>query len=136
LPSPLRPPRSFPVVPFVPRPAARGGVVAFFFRPPPPLLAVMGWFVTALGLRRFRYGIWSMDLHPDAEIAAGMVRPTSAIGRMLIWLDEHAFRRAAFVVDLGPYMKRRIVAKGVHPSLTHSIAVWGDTESAGGRPSL
>jgi colanic acid biosynthesis glycosyl transferase WcaI len=100
----------------------------------PPLLAVMGWFVKALGLRRLRYGIWSMDLHPDAEIAAGMVRSTSPIGRVLIWLDERAFRSAAFVVDLGPYMKQRIVAKGVSASRTHTIPVWGHTETTSTRP--
>ena len=100
----------------------------------PPLLAVMGWFVKALGLRRFRYGIWSMDLHPDAEIAAGMVRSTSPIGRVLIWLDKRAFRGAAFVVDLGPYMKQRIVAKGVSASRTHTIPVWGHAESTSSRP--
>lgn len=107
---------------------APGGDVTVVFLTTPPLLAVMGWC-----LRR-RYGIWSMDLHPDAEIAAGMVRPTSAVGRMLIWLDEHAFRRAAFVVDLGPYMKRRIVAKGVDAARTHTIPVWGHAESTNGRP--
>jgi colanic acid biosynthesis glycosyl transferase WcaI len=100
----------------------------------PPLLAVMGWFVTALGLRRLRYGIWSMDLHPDAEIAAGMVRETSLLGRMLVWLDQRAFRRASFVVDLGRYMKRRIVAKGMPASRTHTIPVWGHAEPAKGRP--
>jgi glycosyltransferase involved in cell wall biosynthesis len=110
------------------------GDVTVLFLTTPPLLAVMGWFATALRLRRFRYGIWSMDLHPDAEIAAGMVRATSPIGRILIWLDERAFRGAAFVVDLGPYMKRRIVAKGVPVSRTHTIPVWGHAESLRGRP--
>ena len=110
------------------------GDVTVLFLTTPPLLAVMGWFVTTLRLRRFRYGIWSMDLHPDAEIAAGMVQPTSVLGRALIWLDERAFRAAAFVVDLGPYMKRRIVAKGVPASRTHTIPVWGHAESTRGRP--
>ncbi|HZS59626.1 MAG TPA: glycosyltransferase family 4 protein, partial [Gemmatimonadaceae bacterium] len=107
---------------------SRRGEVTVVFLTTPPLLAVMGW------LMRVRYGIWSMDLHPDAEIAAGMVRPSSLVGRVLIWLDEHAFRRAAFVVDLGPYMKRRIVAKGVEPTRTHTIPVWGHAESIRGRP--
>ncbi len=100
----------------------------------PPLLAVIGWFVNAAGIRRLRYGIWSMDLHPDAEIAAGMVRGSSPLGRLLVWLDERAFRRAAFVVDLGPYMKRRIVAKGIAEARTHTIPVWGHAEATSGRP--
>jgi glycosyltransferase involved in cell wall biosynthesis len=108
--------------------------VTVLFLTTPPMLAVMGWFIAALRLRRLRYGIWSMDLHPDAEIAAGMVRSTSPLGRVLLWLDERAFRGAAFVVDLGPYMKRRIVAKGVPASRTHTIPVWGHAESTSTRP--
>jgi colanic acid biosynthesis glycosyl transferase WcaI len=100
----------------------------------PPLLAVIGWLITSLKLRRFRYGIWSMDLHPDAEIAAGMVRASSPLGRLLIWLDTRAFRQAAFVVDLGPYMKQRIIAKGVPASRSNTIPVWGHAEPSGGRP--
>ena len=112
------------------------GELVVVFLTTPPMLAVMGWFVAVLRLRRFRYGIWSMDLHPDAEIAAGMLRPTSPLGRVLAWLDERAFRGAAFIVDLGPYMKRRIVAKGVPESRTHTIPVWGHAESTSTRPLL
>jgi colanic acid biosynthesis glycosyl transferase WcaI len=105
--------------------------VTVLFLTTPPMLAVMGWAVS--GVRHLRYGIWSMDLHPDAEIAAGMVKPASPLGRLLIWLDERAFRAAAFVVDLGPYMKRRIVAKGVPASRTHTIPVWGHAETTTAR---
>jgi colanic acid biosynthesis glycosyl transferase WcaI len=114
--------------------AAPGDDLTVLFLTTPPMLAVMGWFVTALRVRRVRYGIWSMDLHPDAEIAAGMVRATSPLGRFLVWLDERAFRGAAFVVDLGPHMKRRIVAKGVPESRTRTIPVWGHAESTSTRP--
>ena len=94
---------------------------------------MIGWFVSAFRVRRLRYGIWSMDLHPDAEIAAGMVRATSPLGRLLVWLDARAFRGAAFVVDLGPYMKRRIVAKGIPVARTHTIPVWGQAEPTSNR---
>ena len=89
----------------------------------PPLLGVIGWIGKAA--RGRRYGIWSMDLHPDAEIAAGMLRPTGVLSRALHWLNDRGYRHADFVVDLGPYMHERILAKGVEPSRAHTVSVWG-----------
>jgi glycosyltransferase involved in cell wall biosynthesis len=88
----------------------------------PPLIAFVGW--VARLLRGQRYGIWSMDLHPDAEIAAGMIRPRAPLGRFLCWANAASYRAADFVVDLGRHMKRRIVAKGVRAERTHTVHVW------------
>lgn len=100
-------------------PAAAGTV----YLTTPPLLGVIGWIGKAV--RGRRYGIWSMDLHPDAEIAAGMLRPTGLVGRALHWLNDRGYRHADFVVDLGPYMRERILAKGVESQRTHTVPVWG-----------
>src|SRR6478672_4395536 len=51
----------------------------------PPLLSFVGWLGRLL--RGRRYAIWSMDLHPEAEVAAGMLRSTSPLGRLLLWAD-------------------------------------------------
>ncbi|HVE80294.1 MAG TPA: glycosyltransferase family 4 protein [Gemmatimonadaceae bacterium] len=88
----------------------------------PPILPFVGW--VARLVRRQRYAIWSMDLHPDAEIAEGMLSPRSPLGRFLRWADQVAYRQADTIVDLGPYMKARIVAKGVDPRRTVTIPVW------------
>jgi colanic acid biosynthesis glycosyl transferase WcaI len=96
----------------------------------PPLLSVIG--VLGRAVRGRRYGIWSMDLHPDAEIAAGMVSATSMVGRALMWLDTRAYRGADFVVDLGPYMKARVMAKGVPAARTATVPVWGHAEPTHG----
>jgi colanic acid biosynthesis glycosyl transferase WcaI len=96
----------------------------------PPLLGVIGWIASVV--RGRRYGIWSMDLHPDAEIAAGMLRPTGLLGRALLWLNDRSYRRADFVVDLGPYMHERILAKGVTTSRAHTVPVWGAAPAAAG----
>ena len=56
-----------------------------------------------------------MDLHPEAEIAAGMLAERSVTGRVLAWLDARAYRGADFVVDLGAYMRERVLRKGVSP---------------------
>src|SRR5881275_824540 len=51
----------------------RDGVI---FLTTPPLLGFLG--AIARLLRRQHYGVWSMDLHPDAEVASGMLRAGSA----------------------------------------------------------
>ena len=95
----------------------------------PPLLPVLGLLVRRLlGLP---YGIWSMDLHPEAEVAVGMLPPEGVVTRILTSLADRSYRGAAFVVDLGLYMKRRIVAKGVLESRVHTIPVWSRSEEAG-----
>lgn len=92
----------------------------------PPLLSFLG--AIAKRLRGQRYGVWSMDLHPDAEIASGMLKRTSLAARVLEWMNGVGYRQADFVVDLGAHMKARIVAKGVRPARTHTVHVWNRKE--------
>ena len=92
----------------------------------PPLLSFLG--LLGRKLHGQRYGIWSMDLHPDAEIASGMVKEKSLLGRVLRWLNEAGYRGADFVVDLGPYMKRRVQRMGVPESRTATVNVWSSRE--------
>ena len=94
----------------------------------PPLVSLAGR--VALALRGQRYGIWSMDLHPEAEIAAGMVREQSMLGRLLRWLDAKAYRGADFVVGLGEHMRQRILKKGVPETRAHTVNIWGGPDAA------
>ncbi len=88
----------------------------------PPLLAAVGPVLHLL--RGQSYGIWSMDLHPDAEKALGMLRPQAVATRTLDALNNAAHRRADFVVALGPYMKKRLIAKGVVPERIPIFPMW------------
>ena len=88
----------------------------------PPLIALVA--TIARVVRRQNYGIWSMDLHPDAEVAVGMLDEGRPLTRLLHALNDWAYRRADFVVDLGPYMKRRIREKGVPAERLHTVPVW------------
>jgi glycosyltransferase involved in cell wall biosynthesis len=97
----------------------RDGVV---FLTTPPLLGFLG--AVARRVRGQRYGIWSMDLHPDAEIASGMLRSGSLTAKLLSWMNAVGYRNADFVVDLGAYMKQRITAMGVRSESTATIHVW------------
>ena len=92
----------------------------------PPLLPALG--ALARSLRGARYGVWSMDLHPDAEVALGMLRDGSPLARTLHRINDWGYGRAAFVVALGPHMARRIVAKGADPVRVHEISVWGSRD--------
>jgi hypothetical protein len=89
----------------------------------PPLISFIGRLVRALHGQR--YAIWSMDLHPEAEIAAGMLHERSLVSRTLRWLDALAYRGADFVVDLGPYMRERVLQKGVRAARAHTVNIWG-----------
>jgi glycosyltransferase involved in cell wall biosynthesis len=89
----------------------------------PPLISLIGRIARAI--RGQRYAIWSMDLHPEAEIAAGMLRDRSLAARVLSWLDARAYRGADFVIDLGAYMQNRVLQKGVPASRSHTVNIWG-----------
>ncbi|MEP7067524.1 MAG: glycosyltransferase family 4 protein, partial [Gemmatimonadota bacterium] len=92
----------------------------------PPLLSFVGWLGRML--RGRRYAIWSMDLHPEAEVAAGMLRRSSPLGRLLFWANGAGYRDADFVIALGPYMRERILSSGarVHAERVEIVPVWVD----------
>src|SRR5450432_1099919 len=72
----------------------------------PPLLSFIGWLGRML--RGRRYAIWSMDLHTEAEVAAGMLKRDSPLGRLLFWANGRGYRGADFVIALGRYMRALI----------------------------
>lgn len=88
----------------------------------PPLLPLVG--TVAKALQGQSYGIWSMDLHPDAEVAAGMLDGAGLPARLLHALNDVGYRNAEFVVDLGAHMKRRLRRKGVADDRLRTIPVW------------
>jgi len=92
----------------------------------PPLLPLVG--AIARRVRGQAYGIWSMDLHPDAEVATGMLEDGGVPARLLHAFNDAGYRNADFVVDLGTYMKRRIRRKGVSGDRLHTIPVWNKKE--------
>lgn len=88
----------------------------------PPMLPVLG--LPLRGLRRRPYVVWSMDLHPEAEFALGILDGEALPGRILRWLADRAYQQADRVIGLGPAMKRRIEAKGVADERLEMIPVW------------
>jgi glycosyltransferase involved in cell wall biosynthesis len=94
----------------------------------PSMLPVSGW--VARRARGRRYAVWSMDVHPEVEVALGILPPW--VARALGPLDRASHRRAEFVVALGPCMKARLVGKGIPESTIRTIPVWShDVEPDG-----
>ncbi len=92
----------------------------------PPMAGLMG--ACARKLRGQRFGVWSLDLHPEAEIAVGMLREGHWPARFLQRVDRYILRQADFVVDLGRCMRQRLLDKGVRPERLTTIPVWSKKE--------
>lgn len=88
----------------------------------PPIIGLVG--VLLARLKKTRHVFWSMDLHPDAGIALGIMPRRNPIIASLAWLSDAVHRAADKVVVLGPYMADRIAAKGVRRERIETIHVW------------
>jgi colanic acid biosynthesis glycosyl transferase WcaI len=88
-----------------------------------PLLIVPTVAVVSI-LRRKPFVIIAQDLYPEALFASGLSGSGSLLGRTLHRLFSWSYRRAARVVALGPFMRRRILEKGVRAHQVHTISNW------------
>ena len=88
----------------------------------PPLLPVIG--AALAWMRGARLLVWAMDLHPDAAIAAGLLREDSMAAAVARRLMRWALRRAAQVVTLDEHMRRRLLAQGVAPARVTVVPLW------------
>ncbi len=88
----------------------------------PPIIGLIGMILGRL--KGSRHVFWSMDLHPDAGIALGLMSRRNPIVAVLSWISDRVYRAADRVVVLGPYMADRIAAKGVRPNRIKTIPVW------------
>jgi hypothetical protein len=59
-----------------------------------------------------------------------MLRRGSVTSRVLNWLNDRGYRHADFIVDLGPYMRQRILSKGVSAGRVTTVPVWGAAPEA------
>jgi glycosyltransferase involved in cell wall biosynthesis len=106
---------------FVPRPDV---VVALTS---PPLISFIAACYAAL--RRCRFVYWVMDLNPDEAIAAGWLRESSLITRVLNWLSEFSLRRAKVVIALDRFMRDRIVNKGIAAEKVSVLPPWSHDDA-------
>ena len=67
------------------------------------------------------------DLHPDAQIRAGMVKNPTVI-RVLHWIERYAYRHCLAVTAICEPFRRHVIQHGGSPERTFVIANWIDTE--------
>jgi glycosyltransferase involved in cell wall biosynthesis len=95
----------------------------------PPFLPVA---LTLLDRRaRRRRVIWCMDVHPEALVAAGIIRGAGLVDRVLRALDGWAMRRADRVITLCETMRDTIVARGVPADRIQVVPPWATVEFVG-----
>lgn len=92
----------------------------------PPLIVPTVALVAAV--RRSPFVIIAQDVYPEVLFASGAATPDTLVGRALTRLFSWAYRRARHVVVLGPFMNRRIRAKGVRPERIVTISNWATGE--------
>lgn len=93
----------------------------------PPYIGFIGALARMMqgGRRRGRlYVNYTMDLYPDVLLAAGLIKPTSLAGRLMLRLNKWCLQLADHVVVLGRCMKDRLVEQGIDPDKIDIISVW------------
>lgn len=92
----------------------------------PPLLGTIGWIHKLFRTTRFIY--WCMDLHPEAEIAAGLIKPKSSIASLFMRFHEKVLASADAVVTLSSNMKKFVSDYAIPDSKLHLISIWSDSD--------
>jgi len=89
-------------------------------------------FIGVLGLMAERFFgkthiIWSMDLHPEAEIQLGMISESSRLATFLKKINTAVINSAACIVSLGPEMTAKLIENcNADPNLIKEIKIWSD----------
>ena len=77
----------------------------------PPLVSWLASLFTRL--KGGRLVFWVMDLNPDEAIAAGWLKPNSAMAKLLAAILKSSMQHAERIIVLDRFMKERIAAKGI-----------------------
>jgi len=88
----------------------------------PPLISFLAALAVPLKARKLLF--WSMDLNPDEAIAAGWLRPGSAMARLLSRLMLYSMKRAERIVALDRFMRDRIFTKGIAAEKIAVVPPW------------
>ena len=88
----------------------------------PPFSHLAGLMLQTL--RSIPFVWWVMDLNPDQLVAAGRLKPTSVLSRLLDTVNRSAFRRAFGIIVLDRFMRKRVLAKGAIEKTLHTIRPW------------
>jgi len=88
----------------------------------PPLVSVLG--AVAARVKGSRFVFWVMDLNPDQAVAAGWLKRSSVIARLLDRMLRTSLNAAHVVIALDPYMADIIAAKGTARERIAVVPPW------------
>jgi hypothetical protein len=90
----------------------------------PPFLPLAAWLTRPFRAARQRIYWWTMDIYPEALVAAGMIRSGGLRDRLLRQLNEAGLRVTSGVVALGPRQLQRLQTyRHWNPSATFAAVV-------------
>jgi colanic acid biosynthesis glycosyl transferase WcaI len=93
----------------------------------PPLFSFLAALFTRF--KRGRLCVWVMDLNPDEAVAAGWLVAGGPAHRFLEGLLRYSLRQAERIVVLDPFMRNRIVAKGVAAKKVVVLPPWSHDQA-------
>ncbi len=92
----------------------------------PPLISLLGSLFVRLKGGRFFF--WVMDLNPDESVAAGWLKESSLVTRILGALLRYSLRQAEKVIVLDRFMSQRILDKGIAMDKVTVIPPWSHND--------
>lgn len=95
----------------------------------PPLISFLAALLVRLQGGRFCF--WVMDLNPDEAIAAGWLKESSVMARVLQRMLRYSFKRAHRTIVLDRFMRDRVSAKGVDPQRMTIVPPWSHDDEVG-----
>jgi len=93
----------------------------------PPLISFLATMFVKL--KGGRLCFWVMDLNPDEAIAAGWLRPNSAVARLLQWMLRYSLLNAHRTIALDRFMRDRLLAKGANDERVAVIPPWSHDDA-------
>ena len=93
----------------------------------PPLISFIATMFVKL--KGGRLCFWVMDLNPDEAIAAGWLRPNSAVARLLQWMLRYSLLNAHRTIALDRFMRDRLLAKGANDERVAVIPPWSHDDA-------
>jgi len=93
----------------------------------PPLIATIGSLFCLFKGGKFIY--WVMDLNPDEAVAAGVLKKTSLITRILEKISRFTFSKSDLIIALDKYMALRIEKKGIPSQKIKILPPWAHIDN-------
>lgn len=93
----------------------------------PPLISLLGASIKLL--RGSRHLVWEQDLYPEIAVDLQYIKAGGFTHRVTGMLADAVRRHADGIIVLGPCMRDRLIARGVHPEKIHIAEHWANSQA-------